>query len=266
MGLVRMVRPWDEWLIVWGYDIKDPPPEVDEEVATRVVHNLVGDDTIEVTLRTHLAVGQQQDVRHALRRGARVLHGRRLPPAPAEQRAGLEHVDRRRVQPGVEARAGARGQGGAVAAGLLRRRARADRQADRAAREPEHRGVRADLRGARAIDMEVRKENSPRGAESRAKLKAAIELKNYEFNAHGVELGHRYRSGAVVAGRHAGAGVHARPGALLPPDDVAGRAAAARVARAQAARRSPRTTSPARAASRSSPASAARAGWRPRRT
>ena len=47
--------------------------------------------------------------------------------------------------------------------------------------------------------MEIRKENSPRGAESRAKLKAAIELKNYEFNAHGVELGHRYRSGAVVA-------------------------------------------------------------------
>ena len=31
------------------------------------------------------------------------------------------------------------------------------------------------------------------------KLKAAIELKNYEFNAHGVELGHRYRSGAVVS-------------------------------------------------------------------
>ena len=39
----------------------------------------------------------------------------------------------------------------------------------------------------------------PRGAAARAKLKAAIELKNYEFNAHGVELGHRYRSGAVIA-------------------------------------------------------------------
>ena len=48
-------------------------------------------------------------------------------------------------------------------------------------------------------NMEIRKENSPRGAEARAKLKAAIELKNYEFNAHGVELGHRYRSGAVIA-------------------------------------------------------------------
>jgi 2,4-dichlorophenol 6-monooxygenase len=24
MGLVRMVRPWNEWLIVWGYDINQP--------------------------------------------------------------------------------------------------------------------------------------------------------------------------------------------------------------------------------------------------
>ncbi|HEY6890069.1 MAG TPA: FAD-dependent monooxygenase, partial [Solirubrobacter sp.] len=47
-------------------------------------------------------------------------------------------------------------------------------------------------------NMEIRKENSERGAAARAKLKAAIELKNYEFNAHGVELGHRYRSGAVI--------------------------------------------------------------------
>jgi 2,4-dichlorophenol 6-monooxygenase len=47
-------------------------------------------------------------------------------------------------------------------------------------------------------NMEVRKEDSPRGAEARKKLRAAIELKNYEFNAHGVELGQRYRSNAVV--------------------------------------------------------------------
>ena len=52
MGLVRMVRPWDEWLVVWGYDISEPPPDVDEEEATRVAHNLIGDDTIEVTLRS----------------------------------------------------------------------------------------------------------------------------------------------------------------------------------------------------------------------
>jgi 2,4-dichlorophenol 6-monooxygenase len=47
-------------------------------------------------------------------------------------------------------------------------------------------------------NMEIRKESSPAGAEARRKLRAAIELKNYEFNAHGVELGQRYRSNAVI--------------------------------------------------------------------
>ena len=51
-GLVRMVRPWNEWLIVWGYDITQPVPEVDEAMATEIVHNLVGDDTIDVKLKS----------------------------------------------------------------------------------------------------------------------------------------------------------------------------------------------------------------------
>ena len=28
MGLVRMIRPWNEWLIVWGYDINEPVPVI----------------------------------------------------------------------------------------------------------------------------------------------------------------------------------------------------------------------------------------------
>jgi 2,4-dichlorophenol 6-monooxygenase len=52
LGLVRMVRPWNEWLIVWGYDIGQPPPDVDDEMATRIVHELVGDDTVAVTIRS----------------------------------------------------------------------------------------------------------------------------------------------------------------------------------------------------------------------
>ena len=51
MGLVRMVRPWNEWLIVWGYDINQPraggrrrpsPPKVARE--------LVGDPELEIEL------------------------------------------------------------------------------------------------------------------------------------------------------------------------------------------------------------------------
>lgn len=50
MGLVRMVRPWNEWLIVWGYDINQPPPKVDAAMATQVARQLVGDPALEIDL------------------------------------------------------------------------------------------------------------------------------------------------------------------------------------------------------------------------
>jgi 2,4-dichlorophenol 6-monooxygenase len=52
LGLVRLVRPWNEWLIVWGYDIRQPPPEIDDEMATRIVYQLVGDNAIPATIRS----------------------------------------------------------------------------------------------------------------------------------------------------------------------------------------------------------------------
>lgn len=50
MGLVRMVRPWNEWLIVWGYDIDQPAPKVDEAFATKVARDLVGDPELKIDL------------------------------------------------------------------------------------------------------------------------------------------------------------------------------------------------------------------------
>ena len=41
-------------------------------------------------------------------------------------------------------------------------------------------------------------EAGPAGDERRDALRKAIELSNYQFNAHGVELGYRYRSDAIV--------------------------------------------------------------------
>ena len=49
-GLVRMVRPWNEWLIVWGYDISEPAPVVDEAAAVQIVRNLLGMPDLEVEM------------------------------------------------------------------------------------------------------------------------------------------------------------------------------------------------------------------------
>ena len=65
--------------------------------------------------------------------------------------------------------------------------------------------------------------NTPEGAAKRAALVEAMELKNYEFNAHGVELGQFYESTAVVARRHAASRADPGPRAVLPAVDRAGR-------------------------------------------
>jgi 2,4-dichlorophenol 6-monooxygenase len=198
MGLVRMVRPWDEWLIVWGYDISDPPPEVDEEVATRVVHNLVGDDTIEVKLRSTSLWGNNKMYATRYAEGRVYCMGDACHRHPPSNGLGSN-----------TSIADAYNLAWKLALVLEGKAAPSLLDSYDAERAPI--GKQIVLRANQSIeefgpifealgdDMEVRKEDSPRGAESRAKLKAAIELKNYEFNAHGVELGHRYRSGAVIA-------------------------------------------------------------------
>ncbi|MDJ0919852.1 MAG: FAD-dependent monooxygenase [Henriciella sp.] len=50
IGVVRMVRPWNKWLAIWGYDVDQGPPEISEEFATGIVHNLIGDDTVPVKI------------------------------------------------------------------------------------------------------------------------------------------------------------------------------------------------------------------------
>src|SRR3546814_11027975 len=46
-----MVRPLNEWLIVWGYDINDEPPVVDDEAAATIARNLIGDPDIDIEIQ-----------------------------------------------------------------------------------------------------------------------------------------------------------------------------------------------------------------------
>jgi len=58
-------------------------------------------------------------------------------------------------------------------------------------------GLRADMTRDE-VDARLAELHGPEGEEQRAELLAALELQNAQFNAHGVELGQRYRSRAVV--------------------------------------------------------------------
>ncbi|EJS00446.1 2,4-dichlorophenol 6-monooxygenase [Bacillus thuringiensis] len=51
LGLLRMVRPWNEWQIVWGYDINQPAPELTTEEAISICRQLIGDSEIEIKIK-----------------------------------------------------------------------------------------------------------------------------------------------------------------------------------------------------------------------
>ena len=210
MGTIRMVRPWDEWLIIWGYDINEPPPVLDEAAATRIVHNLIGDDTIPVEIRST----SLWSINHLY--ATRYSHGRvfcmgdavhRHPPnnglgsntsiQDAYNLAWkLALVLKEKAHP-------------SLLETYNDERAPVGKQiVERANKSIAETGLIYDAllgpsetRNIRQMrtSMEARKENAPSSAEQREKLRKAIEHKNYEFNCHGVELNQHYRSAAVVS-------------------------------------------------------------------
>ena len=274
MGLVRMVRPWDEWLIVWGYDIADPPPFVDEEVATRVVHNLVGDDTIPVTLRSTSLWGNNKMYAERYVEGRVFCMGdacHRHPPSNglgSNTSIGDAYNLAWKLALVLD---------GKAAPSLLdsydAERAPIGRQIVlRANKSIEEFGPIFDALGLldtndpeqMRANMEVRKENSPRGAEARAKLAPRSSSRTTSSTRTASSSG-----SAIARTQWCRTGRRSRPTPATRSSTTTPRRGRAHGCRtcgsSTAGRRSPRTTSPARGASRCSPASAARHGSKRRR-
>ena len=51
-GVIRMVRPWYEWMPIWGYDKEQGEPEISEAEAERIVRDLVGDDKLPIRIKS----------------------------------------------------------------------------------------------------------------------------------------------------------------------------------------------------------------------
>ena len=208
LGLVRMVRPWNEWLIVWGYDISQPPPEVDDEMATRIVHELVGDPTIPVTIRSTSLWGNNKMYATRYRAGRVFCMGDAVHRHPPSNGLGSNTSIQDAYNLAWKLAYVLRGTAGeALLDTYDAERAPVGEQIVlRANKSIEEFGPIFDALGLTGqSDPELmrrhiaaRTENTPEAAQQRAALRKALELKNYEFNAHGVELGQRYASTAVV--------------------------------------------------------------------
>lgn len=209
MGVLRMVRPWTRWMAIWGYDLAGPPPELDDAAATAIVHDLIGDDSVPVTIRSTSVwtVNEQWATRY--RSGRVFCAGDAVHRHPPSNGLGsntsiqdsynlcwkLAMVLRGTAGPGLLDSYDA--ERAPVGEQIVRR---ANRSVEEFGPIFTALGLTpgADPEAMRA-SMAARADDSPTGARRRAALQAALEAKDYEFNAHGVEMGQAYTGPGVVA-------------------------------------------------------------------
>ncbi|MFJ5214668.1 FAD-dependent oxidoreductase [Streptomyces sp. NPDC088354] len=235
-GLVRNVKPWNEWLIVWGYDVEAAPPDLTEEYALSVVRQLIGDDDVPVTIRSSSSWTVNEMYAETYANGRVFCAGDATHRHPPSNGLGSNTSIQDSYNLAWKLKLVL---DGTAAPSLLdsytAERAPVGRQivtrANKSIGETAPVFEALDLLTPQSpeqlvANMASRKDATPAGEKRRQRLREAIDFKRYEFNAHGVELNQRYSSAAVVPDGSPDPGfdrdpeLHhqpsSRPGAKLP--------------------------------------------------
>ncbi|MAC76548.1 MAG: 2,4-dichlorophenol 6-monooxygenase [Rhodobacteraceae bacterium] len=207
MGLVRMVRPWNEWLIVWGYDIDAPEPEVTPELATNVARQLIGDPDLEIELLSANTWTVNNYFATRTSNGRVFCMGDAIHRHPPSNGLGSNTS----IQDAFNlAWKLSMVLGGKAGPGLLdsydAERAPVARQIVTRANQSiaETGPIFAALGMAEGVSPEEMQKNlqartagTPEAEAQREAIRKAIAFKKYEFDAHGVEMNQRYTSNAI---------------------------------------------------------------------
>ncbi|MEV4349928.1 FAD-dependent monooxygenase [Actinoplanes sp. NPDC049596] len=209
MGLVRCVRPWHEWLIVWGYDINGEPPDLTEEYARRIAHHLIGDDSVPVTIKSSSAWTVNHLYAETYHNGRVFCMGDAVHRHPPSNGLGSNTSIQDAYNLAWKVKLVLDGTAGpSLLDTYSAERAPIGKQiVDRANRSIGETGRIFEALGLLSTDdpaqlranMEARKLPTPEAEKQRRALREAIEFKDYEFNTHGVELNQRYASEAILA-------------------------------------------------------------------
>ena len=208
MGLVRMIRPWNEWLIVWGYDINEPAPEVDEEFATGVARQLVGDPELEIELLSANVWTVNDAYATHMQKGRVFIMGDAAHRHPPSNGLGSNTSIQDAFNLSWKLAAVLKGQAGdALLDSYSVERAPIAKQIVTRANQSigefgpifEALGMTGgeDIEKIKA-SMDARTNAGVDGEKQRSAIRDAIAFKKYEFYAHGVEMNQRYKSAAVV--------------------------------------------------------------------
>jgi len=208
MGLVRMVRPWNEWLIVWGYDINGPEPEVTEEFATGVARQLIGDPDLKIELMSANIWTVNNFYATQTSKGRVYCMGDAIHRHPPSNGLGSNTSIQDSFNLAWKLAMVLKGQAGAALLDSYNaERAPVAKQiVTRANQSIGETGPIFDALGmSEGVDpvqmqknLAARSDGTPAAEAQRAAIRKAIAFKKYEFDAHGVEMNQRYHSAAIV--------------------------------------------------------------------
>ena len=202
LGLIRAVRPWHTWITGWGFDMTAGEPDLSEEALRSKIRTLIGDPQLEPKIKgtSTWYVNQAYATEYSSRRvfcGGDAVH--RHPPSN-----GLG--SNTSIQDGYNLawKLAYVIQGHAddsLLASYTPERAPIGRQIVLRANQSrkEYAKLQDAFRAPAGTDTVAKlRDPGTDGVAARLALADALELKEYEYNSHGVELNQRYASAAVV--------------------------------------------------------------------
>lgn len=205
MGVLRAIRPWEEWNAGWGFDMSAGEPDLSDEKVIAQIRILVGDPDLEpeIIKKSVWYVNQQHATLYSKGRvfcGGDAVH--RHPPSSG---LGSNTSMQDAFNIAWKVAFAVKGYAGP---GLL------ESYSDERVPVGKQIVVRAnqsrkDYAGLRewfnhddddpvGAGLPYLKAATPEGVALRERLFEALALKDTEFNAHGIELNQRYESSAIV--------------------------------------------------------------------
>ncbi|MFZ4757342.1 MAG: FAD-dependent monooxygenase [Burkholderiaceae bacterium] len=234
-GLLRAIRPWDQWIAGWGFDMAAGEPQYNDDELKRRIRILIGDDDVPVEIESKMIWYVNQQWAPTYSKGRVFCAGDAVHRHPPSSGLGsntciqdafnlawkLAYVVKGWAGPWLlESYTQERAPVGAQVVARANQSRLDYAPLNRCFRDP-------DAADPVAAGLAQLADPGPRGVARRAALAEALELKNTEFNALGTESNQRCVSGAVIPDADAGdevfardPGLHAqpttRPGAKLP--------------------------------------------------
>ena len=234
-GLLRTIRPWDQWIAGWGFDKDAGEPQYSDDELVRRIRILIGDDTVPVGIESRMIWYVNQQYAPVYSKGRVFCAGDAVHRHPPSSGLGSNTCIQDAFNLAWKLAYVVKGWAGP---GLLDsytlERAPVGRQVVLRANQSrlDYAPLNAAFRDLDSPDpvrdgLRRLADPGPEGVARRAALADALALKNTEFNALGTETNQRCVSAAVIPDPDAGEetfardpGLHAqattRPGAKLP--------------------------------------------------